>query len=31
VKMPLSYVLNGYDENPYENEARAAVERSRLH
>ena len=31
VKMPLSYVLTGYDENPYENEARAAVERSRLH
>ena len=30
VKMPLSYLLTGYDENPYENEARAAVERSRL-
>ena len=31
VKMPLSYVFAGYDENPYEREARAAVERSRLH
>ena len=30
LKMPLSYVLTGYDDNPYEREARAAVERTRL-
>ena len=31
VRMPLSYVLLGYERNPYEAEARAAVESTRLH
>jgi hypothetical protein len=30
VRMPLSYVLLGYDENPYEREAGRAVEQTRL-
>jgi hypothetical protein len=29
VSMPLSYLRTGYQENPYEREARAAVERTR--
>jgi hypothetical protein len=29
IKMPLSYLLTGYEENPYEREARLAVERTR--
>jgi hypothetical protein len=27
--MPLSYLLTGYDENPYEREASTSVERTR--
>ncbi len=30
LRMPLSYVLRGYDRSPFEAEARAAVERTRL-
>lgn len=30
VRMPLSYVLLGYDESPYEREAGRAVEQTRL-
>ena len=29
VAMPLSYLLQGYERNPYEREARAAVEQTR--
>ena len=29
VRMPLSYLLLGYRDNPYERQARAAVERTR--
>jgi hypothetical protein len=29
LKMPLSYLLTGYDANPYEREARRAVEQTR--
>jgi hypothetical protein len=29
IRMPLSYVLTGYEANPYEREARAAVELTR--
>ena len=29
VAMPLSYLVTGYDENPYESEARAAAEQTR--
>ena len=31
VRMPLSYLLVGYERNPYEAAARAAVESTRLH
>jgi hypothetical protein len=31
IRMPLSYVLLGYERNPYEAEANAAVARTRLH